>query len=277
MVDELALRLDQFLARLNSLDHTGNGDVRLGTSRAGPSRGAKILWENVRLLVSTGISVLTPPPTEQEEVEAKRAGSIARSGAVDFAGRHLPLVDVLRSLMFAILENEVGDWRGVLPAELVARIRSLRIELGYHQGAGEDSSASISPTADTRGAQGGPSAAQSRPRSLGAPVRLSCNILFPDRPGKTAMVARRAVPGGEEMVFTVHGKTRAYLASFVIEQPDQEHSWTALIRHGNSAGYWALTSPATLERTGRRIREVLPVEYRSRWQQSAQGVRWTSA
>jgi hypothetical protein len=60
----------------------------------------------------------------------------------------------------------------------------------------------------------------------------------------------------------------------LIEQPDQDHGWTDLLRAGMEAGYWAITSPKSLQRSGSRIREKLPPELKGRWQQGETGARW---
>lgn len=70
------------------------------------------------------------------------------------------------------------------------------------------------------------------------------------------------------------GRTQVMLARYVIEHPDQDHTWLNLLRHGLQKQWWRNTSPANLERTGRRVRDALGPALRGYWAQSGTEVRW---
>lgn len=137
LVDELSRRLDLFLARMDSCDRSQAGDFLLADRRTGPSRGTKVLWENVLLLTSAGLGALSPALSPEEHAEATTKGFVVRNGSVDYARGSLPLVDVLRRLKFSILANETSEWTGVIPAPAIARVRSLRAELELHRTASD--------------------------------------------------------------------------------------------------------------------------------------------
>jgi len=73
----------------------------------------------------------------------------------------------------------------------------------------------------------------------------------------------------------IKGRTAAPLAAMVMSQPDHDHTWKELSAAGIRTGRWR-TDPKSLERVGRRVRDVLPPSIRHRWEQSGSGVRWRS-
>jgi hypothetical protein len=72
----------------------------------------------------------------------------------------------------------------------------------------------------------------------------------------------------------ISGGSAPHLAKMVMEQPDQDHGWGDLLDEGHRKGLFRAGEPESLERTGRRIRKLLPKGLRHRWQQSGAGVRW---
>jgi hypothetical protein len=98
----------------------------------------------------------------------------------------------------------------------------------------------------------------------------------PEVPRPTLVLRLKIGLSGKPEEFRITGKTRANLAKLVIEQADQSHTWKDLLKSGMKAGYWTITSPESLERAGRRIRnEVLPPQLRGCWDQDGTSVRWS--
>jgi hypothetical protein len=115
-----------------------------------------------------------------------------------------------------------------------------------------------------------------RPSDTSGPLELL--ICDPDRQRTTSL---RIMYGqdskGQPRIAIIRGRTKAYLAKALIEQPNQDHTWRALAKMGMSAGYWVLTNPKSLQRAGQRIQSMLPAGLKGRWQQSERGARWDSS
>ncbi|MFN0007027.1 MAG: hypothetical protein ACKVXR_03890 [Planctomycetota bacterium] len=153
-----------------------------------------------------------------------------------------------------------------------------RVQRGHNPGSVR---ATVPPPANASLA--GETSGSSHNSSAGAAQETSSNrqylkTEYVDRPlVKQAIFTLRLVhgPQGVPVECSIKGATRACLARMILAQPKQHHSWKDLLAQGLKGGYWNITSPASLERTGRRIRDdILPPSLRGYWEQDCSGVIW---
>jgi hypothetical protein len=108
-------------------------------------------------------------------------------------------------------------------------------------------------------------------------TELTVDLIDPENPKLIKLGLRYGIgPDDVPLVALVKGRTQAHLAKMVIEQPDMDHTWRALTQAGNRTQAWLITSPASLERAGRRVWEQLPARLRGHWTQGTAGVRWNT-
>jgi hypothetical protein len=106
---------------------------------------------------------------------------------------------------------------------------------------------------------------------------FTCELTSPPEVRRHTLTLRlQHGPQGRPVVHKIVGKTQAFLAQRVITEPDHDHTWADLLRAGNDAGAWTITSADSVRKAGSRIYERLPAPLKGHWGQSMSGVRWQS-
>jgi hypothetical protein len=169
MLKFLETSLSLFLRRLKAGERGDDGAYLLRTANSGEFKGAEVLWDRVGMVAATCIAYTLPPLTAEQQAEKERTGIVGFE-VVPSRGS-LPLLDVLRQIMFSIVRQADGAWPTRVERATAKQLEGMVGELRIHRQIAEKSGARY-PTS-LEGRPGHPTAeAQARAafRARGAEV-----------------------------------------------------------------------------------------------------------